>query len=70
MVADPEWEVPAADPATAGAPNSAMAARATAEAVPSEAAAAHHRRDASRSDAHLETNLFTLPSMTVTLPLR
>jgi hypothetical protein len=70
MVADPEGVAgPAADPAAVGVPNSAMAARATTEAVPTEAAAAHHRRDASRSDAHFETNRFALSSMTVTLPL-
>jgi len=70
MVADPEGDAgPAADPAAVEVPNSAIVATATTEAVPTEAAAAHHSRDASRSDAHFETNLFALPSMTVTLPL-
>jgi hypothetical protein len=60
---------PAAEPATVEAPNSATVARATTEAVATEAAAAHHRRGASRNDAHLETNLLAVLAMTITLPL-
>ena len=55
-----------ADPAPVEVPNSAIAARATTEAVATEAAAAHHRRGASRSDAHVETNRLALPAMTIT----